>query len=263
MRGERQNCDRKKHRQRARHHTEEPFCHGLALFKKVSLISFPINHRLCSSDRLYFTGEAFIMLNSTLTARRILFNIAFVAAFVCSVFVGARAQTQDPAERQHALDVYESQNMVAALPLLEKVALAYPNDAVVLSRLGFAIYANSVDEKNPATRQKMRDRARSILLKSQSLGDNSNLTKMALDTLSGQDTTQIPFSNIQAAEVLIRDGEAAFMRGDWDKAIAAYKRALESDPNLYSAALYAGDSEFKKAMVSTDPQFRNTHFDAA
>ena len=90
------------------------------------------------------------MLNSTLTARRILFNIAFVAALVCSVFVGARAQTQDPAERQHALDVYESQNMVAALPLLEKVALAYPNDAVVLSRLGFAIYANSVDEKNPA-----------------------------------------------------------------------------------------------------------------
>src|SRR2546427_12083872 len=131
MRGERQNCDRKKHRQRARHHTGEPFCHGLARFKKVSLISFPINHRLCSSDRRYFTGEAFIMLNSTLTARRILFNVA-VAAFVFSVFVCATGQTQDPAERQRALDTYESQNMAAALPLLEKVALAYPNDPIVL-----------------------------------------------------------------------------------------------------------------------------------
>src|SRR6266480_2325375 len=124
------------------------------------------------------------MFNSILIARRILFSAVFVAALVLSIFVSARAQTQDPAERQRALDTYESQNMVAALPLLEKVALAYPNDPVVLSRLGFAIYANSVDEKNPPTRQKMRDRARSILLKSQSLGDNSNLTKMARDTLS-------------------------------------------------------------------------------
>ena len=203
------------------------------------------------------------MFNSTLTARRILFSAAFVAAFVCSVFVCATGQTQDPAERQRALDTYESQNMAAALPLLEKVALAYPNDPIVLSRLGFALYANTIDEKDPTTRQKMRDRARSVLMKSQSLGDNSNLTKMTVDALSGPDISQIPFSKIQSAEAAIREGEAAFMRGDMDKAIAAYKRALESDPNLYDAALYAGDSEFKKAMASTDPQFRNDHFDAA
>lgn len=175
----------------------------------------------------------------------------------------AAAQTQDPAERQHAIDVYNSQNMVAALPLLEKVALAYPDDPVVLSRLGFALYSNSVEEKNPAIRQKMRDRARSILLKSRSLGDDSNLTKMVLDALSGPDKSQIPFSNIQAAEAAIREGEAAFVRGDLDQAIAAYKRALEADPGLYDAALFAGDAEFKKGYNSTDPQFRSDHFNAA
>src|SRR5882672_682559 len=100
------------------------------------------------------------MFNSTLSVRRILLNGAVIAAFVFSVLVCASAQAQDPAERQRALDTYESQNMVAALPLLEKVALAYPNDPVVLSRLGFALYATSIDEKVPATRQKMRDRAR-------------------------------------------------------------------------------------------------------
>src|SRR5438270_2738900 len=185
------------------------------------------------------------MLNSTLTARRILFNVAFVAAFVFAVSVYSSAQAQDPAERRRALETYESQNMVAALPLLQKVALAYPNDPVVLSRLGFALYANSVGEKNTAKHQSMRARAREVLLKSQSLGDNSNLTKMALDTLAGPDTTQIPFSNIQAAELSIREGEAAFTHGDMKKAIAAYKRALDVDPNLYEAALYAGDAEFK------------------
>ena len=48
-----------------------------------------------------------------------------------------------------------------------------------------------------------------------------------------------------------------------DKAIAAYKSALESDPHLYDAALYAGDAEFKRASSSTDPQYRSDHFDAA
>src|SRR5437870_12981413 len=100
-------------------------------------------------------------------------------------------------------------------------------------------------------------------MKSQSLGDNSNLTKMTVDALSGPDISQIPFSKIQSAEASIREGEAACMPGDMDQAIAAYKRALESDPNLYDAALYAGDSEFRKAKNSTDPQFRNDHFNAA
>src|SRR5438105_10180618 len=147
------------------------------------------------------------MFNPTLKINRLTLKFALVVISFAAA-AHAAAQTQDPAERQRAIDTYESQNMVAALPLLEKVALAYPNDPVVLSRLGFALYASSVDEKDPATRQRMRERARSILLKSQSLGDKINLTKMALDTLSGPDATQIPFSSIQTAELSIREGEA-------------------------------------------------------
>ena len=199
------------------------------------------------------------MFNSTLTSVRILLFIAFVMA----VPVWVNAQAQNPAERQHAIEVYESQNLVAALPLLEKVALAYPNDPAVLSRLGFSLYANAIDEKDASKRQQMRQRALSTLQKSRSLGDDSNLTNITLEALESPDVSQVPFSRIQAAEAAVREGESAFMHGDMDKAIAAYKRALEADPHLYSAALYAGDSEFKKAMNSTDPQFRSTHFDAA
>jgi tetratricopeptide (TPR) repeat protein len=203
------------------------------------------------------------MLNQSLTAKRIFLNacVAIVAALLLAA--GAFARTQDPVERQRALDLYESNNFVAALPLLEKVAAANPNDAEILSRLGFALYANSAAEKDPAQRQKMRDRARVTLMRSRSLGDKSNLTTMILDALSAPDATQLPFSDIKAAEASIREGEAAFVSGDMDKAIAAYKRALESDPHLYNAALYAGDAEFKKASNSTDAQFRSDHFDAA
>jgi len=203
------------------------------------------------------------MCNSTLTAKRIFLNISLgmIAALACSVVISA--QPQDPSERQRAVELYEANNLVAALPLLERVAAANPNDPVILSRLGFVLYANSVDVKDPALRQKMRERARTTLLRSQSLGDNSNLTRMALDAVSAPDGTQVPFSDIKTAELAIREGEAAFMRGDMDKAIAAYKRALEADPQLYDAAVYAGDAEYKQANNSTDPQYRSDHFDAA
>jgi len=181
--------------------------------------------------------------------------------FGLAVFSTPALAQQD--DRARALDLYESNNFAAALPLLEKVAAANPNDPVILSRLGFALYATSATEKDPAARQKLRDRARSTLMRSQSLGDDSNLTSMVIDALAAPDATQVPFSNVKAAETAIREGEAAFVGCDMDKAIASYKRALELDPNLYDAALYAGDAEFKKAHNSTDPQFRNDHFDAS
>src|SRR5438105_13370687 len=114
------------------------------------------------------------MSNSTLTAKRIFLNmcLGMIAALACSVIILARPQ--DPSARQRALELYEANNLAAALPLLERVAAANPNDPAVLSRLGFALYANSVDVKDPAQRQKMRERARTTLLHSQSLGDNSN-----------------------------------------------------------------------------------------
>ncbi len=189
--------------------------------------------------------------------------LAAVLALVCWEPVNTLAQQQDQADRKQALALYESNNFVAALPLLEKVAAANPNDPAILSRLGFALYATSATEKDPALRQKTRARARKTLLTSQSLGDNSNLIQMTLDALSRDDETAIPYSDMKAAESAIREGEEAFVRGDMDNAIAAYKRALELDPKLYDAALYAGDVEFKKAQGSSDPGFRNEHFQQA
>jgi tetratricopeptide (TPR) repeat protein len=168
-------------------------------------------------------------------------------------------QQQPPPEWKRALELYEAQNFVAALPLLEKIAESQPENPMVLSRLGFAIYAVAETEKDPDRRKKMLDRARQILLKSQSLGDNSNLTQIALDGLSGGGALT-NFSQIRSADTAMREGEAAFVRGDLDVAIDSYKRALELDPKLYSAAVFAGDSEYKKGYLSKDPDARNEHF---
>src|SRR2546423_2400177 len=101
------------------------------------------------------------MFNSTLRLKRILLNMGLATALLATTAAG---QTPDASERQRALDLYESSEYTAALPLLEKVARAYPNDIAILSRLGFVLYATSTAEKDPGVRQKMRERAQSILL---------------------------------------------------------------------------------------------------
>lgn len=179
---------------------------------------------------------------------------------LCASAIVVHAQ---PSERlQRAVQLYEAQNFVAAIPLLEAEAEATPDSTYILSRLGFALYAVSATEKDTQTRTRMRTRSREVLLKSQSLGDDSNLTRITLTALS-QDEAHIPFSDTKGAEDAIRKGEAAFVRGDLDAAFELYKKALELDPKLYDAALYAGDSLFKKGYAATDPQTRAQHFESA
>lgn len=204
------------------------------------------------------------MLNYNSFARKMFAGTLLPAMLllVCSVQANSLVQEQAPPEWKRALELYEAQNFVAALPLLEQAAIAQPDNPMVLSRLGFALYAVAATDKDVDLRKKRLERARQVLLKSRSRGDDSNLTKITLDGLSGGGAI-VPYSQIKAAEAAIREGEAAFVRGDLDTALASYKKALEIDPKLYDAAVYAGDSEFKKAYLSKDPQFRKEHFEQA
>ncbi|HEX8501565.1 MAG TPA: tetratricopeptide repeat protein [Pyrinomonadaceae bacterium] len=178
----------------------------------------------------------------------LLLSLPFAAA-------AAPPQAKD-AERERALRLWEAQNFVEAAPLLEKLAAASPEDVAVLSRLGFALYALSSQVKDPAAREAARERARAVLLRSKEAGDNSNITRLTLDALASGDPTANPFTAIKEAERAMREGEEAFVRGDLDGALAAYRRALELDPKLYEAALYAGDMYFKKGHTTDDPRAR-------
>ncbi|HWS89821.1 MAG TPA: tetratricopeptide repeat protein [Pyrinomonadaceae bacterium] len=175
----------------------------------------------------------------------------FIALASLAPAVAAQDPQNDP-EAERAFGLYEAQNFVEATPLLEKLAEKYPNEPSVLSRLGFSLYASSASVKDPAKRRQMRDRAREVLKRSQQAGDDSNLTRGTLDALATGDPTGVPFSKVGDAERAIREGEDAFVRGELDKALAAYKRALELDPRLYEAALYAGDMYFKKGHLESD-----------
>lgn len=183
------------------------------------------------------------------------------AAFLLSLalFAGAAgvaARQGDSAERRRAMEAWDKQNFVEAVPLLEKLSAESPRDVEVLSKLGFALYASTAAVKDPEARKQIRDHARAVLLRSNELGDDSNLTRMVLEALASDDPFGVPFSAIREADKALREGEDAFTHGDFDRAVAAYRRALEADPHLYPAALYTGDVYFKKAYTEHDAAAR-------
>ena len=188
---------------------------------------------------------------------------ALLLTFTC--FTPASVLAQSPEQvRGRAIELFDANNFVDALPLLEKSAITYPRDPVIASRLGFALYSLGALSKDQTVRRQYWERARKILLESQANGDDSNLTRVTLESLSREDANvNVPFSDTKAAEAEIRKGEEAFVRGEIEKALVSYKRALELDPKLYEAALYAGDMEFRLAYASKDDVFRKEHFGLA
>jgi tetratricopeptide (TPR) repeat protein len=152
---------------------------------------------------------------------------------------------QDP-ERERAFQLFDAGKLTEALPLLEKAAAAHPNDAAVFEKYGFALLASVQLVKDQGQRRLLISRAREALLRSQQLGNDSNLLKSALDAASTADGSKTTFSANKEADAAMHEGEEAYVKGEIDKAAASYERAFKLDPQSYEAALFAGDMYFKK-----------------
>jgi tetratricopeptide (TPR) repeat protein len=204
------------------------------------------------------------MHHQSLTAKRFLLNpclLLIVSACVAATTSGSPQQIDYAAERQRAMALYNQNKFADAIPIFERLVKVKNDDVDVWERLGWATVVVSGSIQDPAQRKSARERARVAFRRAQELGDDSNLLKQGLQTLDGPDPADLTFSLNKEADTAMREGEAAHARGDLDQALAKYKRALEFDPKLYEAALFAGDMEFKKGYNSTDPQYRSAAFD--
>ena len=156
------------------------------------------------------------------------------------------AQTDDSYEtrRAQAFALYNSHKMVDARPLLEKLHAEKPGDTVVLERLSFATLAGAAALSDPVERKQERARARKLADEAKAAGDQSDLIKIVLQV--PEDGGEMGFSGPAAVQATMQEGEAAFVKGDLDAAIAAYARAIELDPSNYDAVLFTGDVYYKK-----------------
>jgi tetratricopeptide (TPR) repeat protein len=161
-------------------------------------------------------------------------------------FVTARAQ--DDEERQRAFKLFKEVKYAEALPAFEKLAASHPNDREVMEIYGLLVLSEAAYLKDPAARKQGRARAREILLRAEKLGADSALLKTTLASIppDGGDESKA-FSAKEGVDEALREGEAAFVKGDHAKAIEMYQRALLLDPKVYEAALFLGDVYFKMA----------------
>jgi len=154
----------------------------------------------------------------------------------------APALTEDKAAlRAKAFEFVRQNRYLDALPLLEKLAPLYPNDADIWAQYGIALGTQSMTIAAPAERKSARIKAYNALAKARDLGTKSQIALSILDQIPPDGSDDTLAETDHEFEKNIREGEAYFGRGEYDKAFAAYEKALKIDPKSYGAVLFMGD----------------------
>jgi tetratricopeptide (TPR) repeat protein len=159
----------------------------------------------------------------------------------------AQGRPDYEAELKRALELVQAHKMPEAAPILEKLHAAKPDDVVVLESLAHTISVIATAEKDPEKRKKEFLRARSLAERAKELGANSDRIQFMLEYIPADGNMPMPVAGEKRspAEDALLEGEAAFAKGEMDRAIEHYERALKLEPKLYEAPLFIGDAYYK------------------
>src|SRR4051812_10079327 len=176
------------------------------------------------------------MLRQSLTGKRIFIKVTLLRVAL-SIFVGllffgspqARVQVSSNynAERERAFQMLHEGKFVDAQQLFEKLAVANSSDGQVQFGLGYALVATAKNIKDDAARRQARIRARNAFLRAKQLGYRNDLLETGLASIPPDGAEVTSFSNQADVDKAMQEGEAAFTRADYDKALEAYQRALK------------------------------------
>lgn len=133
-----------------------------------------------------------------------------------------------------------------AVPLLEKIVAAEPNDADGHYYLASALLGLVANTRDEAAKRQLRLRSRAEFLKAKQLGSTAVNLDAMIQALPADGSGPHAFSENAEADAAMTEGEAFFSRGDMDGAFKAYQKALALDPTLYHAALFCGDVQMQK-----------------
>lgn len=181
-------------------------------------------------------------------------HVLFLLCLLLTPAFGGVASAQDKdnyeADRQRAFQLLEQQNLLGALPLLEKLNTAKPDNTKVMQYLAFALAAGAAGQKVPEQVKNNWRRARQLAERCKQLGDNSDLVQTLLDKIPTEaDLAAESAKPRTPADEALTEGEAAFAKGDFDKALASYEKAETLDPKLYEAPLFIGDVYFHTKKI--------------
>ena len=179
--------------------------------------------------------------------RKLLVTLLTLLFLSIAIASPTQAQTDDIAElKRQAGALMKETKYTEALPLLEKIAAAEPNDGETQFYLAFALLGQAKNTKDNAARKSLRVRARQAFVKAKALNFNEPKLDALILSLPEDGSDSAEFTSNSKANQLMEEGEALFSQGKPDEALKKYQAALELDPKLYHAALFSGDIYLQK-----------------
>jgi tetratricopeptide (TPR) repeat protein len=179
------------------------------------------------------------------TFRLAIFLLGLLAA---SHFAVIYAQDKESiAELKKSVSILlEQTKYTEAVPLLEKIVAAEPNNAEMHYYLGSSLLGLEANTRDDAAKMKLRVRARAEFIKAKELGSGAANIDAMIEAIRPDGSKPGKFSTNVEAESQMNEAEALYSRGQIDDALKAYQKALTLDPTLYHAALFSGDVYMQK-----------------
>jgi tetratricopeptide (TPR) repeat protein len=172
-------------------------------------------------------------------------HAAFLVLVLSTALLSAtgHAQSGETAQdlKQRADALLKQNNYLDALPFLEKLVVATPDDPDARFSIGFSLLAKAQITKDAAERKALRVRARNAFLKAKDLHVKQPVVDALIQSLPVDGADGTPFSKNPEANDIMNQAESLFSQGNLDQALASYQKALQLDPKLYDAALFTGD----------------------
>lgn len=163
--------------------------------------------------------------------------------------LGATCVVAQDDERAKANALYLAGKKLEALPLYEEITKAKPKEYLYYERLADCLGAESSQLEEGAEAVAVRTRMREAASRAVELGDPREFMRIMANMDPSKPLDSAPESSPGAS--LLKEGEKAYGAGDYETALAKYAAALDADPHLYQAALFAGDSAYAQKDLAT------------
>ncbi|PYP83191.1 MAG: hypothetical protein DMF61_24000 [Blastocatellia bacterium AA13] len=148
--------------------------------------------------------------------------------------------------KQKATELIKQQKYTEALPILEKLSIAEPDNPETHFYLGFALIAQANITSDGAARKSLRIRARNAFIKSKELSIENSVVDALIQSIPPDGSAGEWGSQNAAANKLMAEAEAFFSQGKLNDALRNYQAVLQLDPTLYEAALFSGDVYYQQ-----------------
>lgn len=175
----------------------------------------------------------------------------FIVLALCLILTSSgKAQTDTEVKEATAKAsiLIDQERYAEAVPYLEILVKAAPNDSKLRFLYGFSLVAKSKQSDDNELAKQLAVKALEQFKTAKQLGLNNPMNDALIKILSGEDKSENTqaYSKNPEADKYVNQAESYFAQANYDEAIKLFEKALALDPNIYEAAISGGDSYVAK-----------------